>query len=166
MLETDLVSHGNSYIGHHEGQPFARATFGGQLFIENVSTQVVEQDYYSLLEWDLARDYSHVDLMGETKVSGRRAYAVRFTTRQRGIVERYYDAETFLLLRMDQMQHDPDFKNKPDATYRVESYFSEYRDYGPLKLPHTISVYLPERNLLFQIIKAKINPNISYSAFQ
>jgi len=166
VLETDLLSHGNSYVGHREGQPFGRATMGGLMFVENVSTQVVEQDYYSLLEWDLARDYSHVDLTGETKVGGQRAYAVQFTTKQGDLIVRYYDAETFLLLRMDQTQHDPDFKNKPDAVYRMESYFTEYRDYGPLKLPHVISIYLPVRNMLFQINKAKINPKIADSTFK
>lgn len=165
VLETNAISHGISWLGHRNGQPFARVNIGGLFIIEGVNTQVLEQDYYSLLEWDLTRDYTHVELAGEAKVGGRRAYVVKFTTRQGGAIVRYYDAETFLLTRLDQVLRDPDDKIHPDAAYRIESYFTEYRDYGPLKLPRVISVYQPVRNLLFQISKAKVNPKISDSMF-
>jgi hypothetical protein len=166
VLETDMLSHGISWIGHSNGRPFTRNTVGGLVTINDVNMGVIEQDYYSLLEWDLRRNYAAIEVIGQTRVGNRRAYKVQFTSKQGDPVIRYYDAETFLLLRMDQRQWDPQEQGGPHANDLIESDFTDYRDYGGLKLPHLITVNLPPRPLMFQINKAKPNAKIADSAFR
>ena len=166
VLETDMLSHGISWIGHSNGRPFTRNTVGGLVTINDVNMGVVEQDYYSLLEWDLRRNYATIDVIGQAKVGNRRAYKIQFTSKQGDPVFRYYDTETFLLLRMDQRQWDPQNQGGPHANDLIESDFTDYRDYGGLKLPQLITVNLPPRPLMFKISKAKPNAKIADSAFR
>jgi zinc protease len=114
----------------------------------------------------LRRNYAAIDVIGQAKVGNRRAYKVQFTSKQGDLVIRYYDTETFLLMRMDQRQWDPQERGGPEANDLIESDFTDYRDYGGLKLPQLITVNLPPRPLMFKINKAKPNAKITDSVFR
>jgi hypothetical protein len=166
VLSVIIISHGLSWTGHRNGEPFRRATIGGLQMIEQVDTAIVEQDLYSLLEWDFAHSYRQMEVTATTRIANRPAYVVKFMTRSGDLLVRYYDTRTFLLLRMDQTQRAQGGKDQPGSAYLRETYFSDYRDYGLLKLPHTITIRGSLTNLVFTIGKAKLNAKVSDSAFR
>lgn len=165
VLAVDMISHGLSWTGHRSGEPFRRTTIGGPVLVDGVDTAIIERDLYSVVEWDFAHGYDQMEVIGTTRVGNRSTYAIRFTVNGQDPATRYYDTETFLLLRMNQIQRVLESKTQPGSAYVMESYFSDYRDYGSLKLPRQIEVHVPMRNLLFRISKMKSNPKIADSAF-
>ena len=165
-LSVEMLGHGISWTGHRNGEPFRRTTIGGQSLISGIDTTIGEQDLYSFLEWNFSSGYSQMDLIGTTRIDGKQAYAVKFTgNQQQDPVIRYYDTETFLVLRADLIQRIRVSADDPGTSSIIETYFSNYHDYGQLKLPQIIAFHVAQRNLLFKVNKVKIDPKISDSAF-
>ncbi len=134
--------------------------------INGVSLGILEQDWRSVVESDFFRDYEKIELIGRAEVEKRWAYALRFTPRNGDPEVRFYDYETFLLVRMDQVQRFRWTKSDPEVEYAVKSYFKDYKDQDGLKLPRMIAITRSDGDLLFNVSKIQPNAKIDDSVFQ
>ncbi len=165
LLRTRIVSHGTSWIGRREGHRFRHFGPEGPGMLNGVGMEVVEQDWRSLVEWEPSREYDKVEVIGRAEVDKRPAYALRFVPKQGDPHVRFYDAETFLLVRMDQVQRFRENKNDPEVAYLVKSYFGEYSVRDGLRLPHVIAITRAEGDLLFTINTVQANAKIEDASF-
>jgi len=171
-LQFALPEQGTLSVGHREGQAFvrytpkqpaldaAKAKHTGPRMIE-----LVEQDWRSTLETDFSGNYDKIELIGRAEVNDRWAYGVRFTTKQGDQIVRFYDYESFLLVRMDQVYHYRGKNNASEVPYTVRSYFKDYKDHDGVKLPHLIVVSEVE-DLLFKVSNIQPNAKIDDSVLQ
>jgi hypothetical protein len=165
LLQIEAISHGTSWTGHRDEHLIRRTTPGGAKMINGAGMEIVEQSMASLLEWD-ARDYSKVELIGKAEVQKRLAFALRFTPKQGDPQVRYYDAENFLMVRLDQVQRYREAENLPEAAYAISSYFEDYRQFGAVKLPQRIVVNRFQADLVFELKSVKANEEIPDSVFK
>src|SRR6185312_16018705 len=77
MLQVQMISHGAVWTGHQDGKLVERSSVGGPAMINGASMNIVERDWFSLLEWDFNQAYQRIELVGLADVDGRRAYALR-----------------------------------------------------------------------------------------
>lgn len=166
MLEVNTISEGISWSGRRDQHLIRRTTARGIEMINGAGMELVEQDWRSLLEWEFSREYSKIDLVGRTQVNKRWAFAVRFTPRHGDPCVRYYDEESFLMVRMDQVQRFRMSKSQPEVAYPVESYFRDYADHGGLKLPRLIAISRDVGELQFNVTKFEPNAAIDDSIFK
>jgi hypothetical protein len=165
-LHVQWISHGDSWVGHHNGELSRRHTVEGVSMINGAGIQIVENDWLSLLETDFKERYSRIDLVGLTMVAKHMAYAVRFTPKAGDPEVRYYDRETFYMVRLDQVQRFKANKDERELAYTIESYFPEYRNVGGISLPKVILVSRDIGNLIFDNSQIKIEeiPESVFSA--
>ena len=128
--------------------------------------ETVEQDWRSLVQWDFCCAYSRIELVGIGEVDGTPAYGVRFTPRQGDSFVCFYDRETFLLVRTDQIQRFRVNNQGRERVYAVKSYFRDYRMQGNIKLPQVIAIPTSEAELIFAVGKVKLGGAVAGSAFQ
>ena len=134
--------------------------------INGAGMPLVENCLMSLLQPDTS-DYSKVELIGRAEVDNRWAYAVRFTPKQGDPDVRYYDMETYLLVRMDQVQRHRPGNGLPETANRIISYFRDYREIDGLKLPREVVMSLGlSGDLTFQIAHVKTGVQIPDSEFR
>lgn len=165
LLRVQIISHGTTWTGHRDEQRIQRSTGQNPRTLNGAGVELVEECLISLLEWDV-RDYSKVELIGKAQVQNRLAFALRFTPKKGDPQIRYYDAETFLLVRMDQVQRLPQPKGLPEGKYAVTIYFENYRQFGPLKLPEKIAISHTLDDLIFELSSAKADVEIPESVFK
>jgi hypothetical protein len=164
LLRVQVISHGTTWTGHWNEERIQRSTGQGAKVMNGAGMEIVEQCMMSLLEWDV-RDYSKVELIGKAQVQDRLALALRFTPKKGDPQVRYYDTETFLLVRMDQVQRLPQPRGLPEGLYAVTTYFQNYRQFGSLKLPGRIAVSHTMDDLIFELASVKTDEKIPESAF-
>ena len=165
VLEVQLISHGMSWTGRRDERQIRRGSVQGAQMINGVGMEIVEQSLLSLLEWDI-RGYEKIELVGRAQVDKRWAYAPRFTPRHGDQQVRYYDSETFLLVRMDQVQRFKQANNIPELGYAVTTYFRDSRQYGALKLPHQIAISRDAGDLMFELGDVKTGVEIPDTEFK
>jgi hypothetical protein len=165
LLRVQVISHGTTWTGHRNEERIQRSTGQGAKVMNGAGMEIVEQCMMSLLEWDV-RDYSKVELIGKAQVQNRLALALRFTPKKGDPQVRYYDTETFLMVRMDQVQRLPQPKGLPEGVYAVTTYLQEYRQFGSLKLPGKIAVSHNMDDLIFELDSVKADEEIPESAFR
>jgi hypothetical protein len=166
MLQITMISHGTTWTGHRGERRIERITGEGPRMINGVSTEIVERDWRSLVQWDFCCDYSRIELIGLGEADKRPAFALRFTPKSGDPFVCFYDRESFLLVRTDQIQRFRRSRNGPDNLYKVESYFRDYRAQGGVKLPRVIAIPRNEGELVFELSKVKPGEVISASVFQ
>lgn len=165
LLEVQLISHGISWTGRRDDHLIRHATVQGAEMINGVGMEMVEQSLLSLLEWDI-RDYKKIELVGRAQVDKRWAYALRFTPKHGDPHVRFYDSETFLMVRMDQVQRFKQANNIPEMAYAVTTYFRDYRQFGALKLPHQIAISRDIGDLLFELDNVQTGIEIPDTEFK
>ena len=181
-IRMQVYRFGTFWRGRHAGQPFWRGALERhdlftvnhpelmlsstwKLVGEPQDMHVVEQDLRDLLEWDFT-NYEKVELIGRAEVDQRWALALRFTPHKGDSVMRYYDSESFLLVRMDQVERLRPTKDGPETARLVKSYFSDYKESGGLKLPRVIRISRPQGESALKLSKIETNVKIDGSVFE
>jgi hypothetical protein len=103
--------------------------------------------------------YSKAELQGEDTVGGRKAYIIRLTAADGTLITRYYDIETFLLLR-EKGSHET-----PQGVMDITADFSDYRDIGGVKAPFSIRQSLAAGEIVIKISEMKNNLEIDDAKF-
>lgn len=166
MLEVQLISHGISWSGRRDQELIQRGTVEGAGMINGAGIRIVEEDWRSLLEWDFSHEYKRIELIGRAQVGRKWTYALKFTPQKGDACMRFYDEQTFLLLRMDQVQRFRTSKDQPETGDVVESYFRDYDDRGGVKLPRTIVISRLQGELQFDVANVRPNAKIDDSMFK
>lgn len=181
-IKMQVYKFGTFWRGRHAGQPFSRGALERRDLLtvnhpelmmsrtrrivgEPQDMHVLEQDLRGLLEWDFT-DYEKVELIGRAEVNHRWALGVRFTPHKGDSVMRFYDSETFLLLRMDQVERLRPTKDGPETARLVKSYFSDYKESGGLRLPGVIRISRPQAESELKLSKIEANVKIDDSVFE
>ncbi len=165
VFELQMISHGESWAGRRNDHFFRRSTVGGPAMLNGIGIWILEQSWRSLLEWEFSKDYTRIELIGLAKVNKKLTYALRFTPRNGDPQIRYFDTESFLMVRLDQVQRFRDTKTGPEMAYRLESYYSDYRDVDGITLPRTISINRAEGDFLFAATSVKTGIDVDDSVF-
>jgi hypothetical protein len=158
VFEFEVRSHGQLTIGHDDGKEFARKTAGAVRMMNGVSADAMERNLLLLVESDWGKTaYKKIELAGVSKIDGRWVYAMHFEPQAGDPQVRYFDSETFLLIRIDQAQKIKPTRDGPEYAYKVETYLSDYKTTADFSLPRKILYRCSDGDLLLEIRDIKVN---------
>lgn len=113
--------------------------------------------FNAALRW---RDlYPKAELTGEDSIGDRKVYVVRLTSAKGKPLTRYYDKETFLLLR------ETGSRDTPQGPMNIKADFSDYREVGGIKAPFVIKQSLPVGEIVLKISEMRNNVEIDDAKF-
>jgi hypothetical protein len=113
--------------------------------------------FNALLNW---RDlYPKAELAGKQAVGGSEAYVIKLTAASGKVTTRYYDAQTFLLLR------ETAIYATPQGDMVIVATFSDYRDIDGIQTPFRIRQLMPVGEILFTTTELKNNVPIDDAKF-
>lgn len=161
-----MTSHGLTLVGHNEGTPFFNRDAGAAVAINGVTAGILEEDWLALTESEFEQRYTRIELLGLATVDRQWAYALLFTPKVGDRQRRYYDSQSFLLVRMDSAQRMRTQKDGPEHAYEVEAYYSDYRDFGGIKFPERIEAKSPAGSLVLEVGRLHINHPVNDSVFR
>ena len=161
-----MISHGQTSVGHRGGQPFFTVDAGRALGINGVSVYILEANWLALTQSEFNQHYSQIALAGLAEVDGKWAYALRFKPKEGDPQVRYYDCQSFLMVRMDLAQRLREQKDGPEFAYKVEAHFSDYRDSGGIKLPRQIKATSSSGSMTLDVNDVHTNRPLDDSVFQ
>jgi hypothetical protein len=182
VVQLRIDGFGTFWAGRHGSKPISRGTpepleemmmdhpkvvmsSGTAFLAEPLNIWAIEGDLLGLLEWHF-RDDVKVELLGRTEVDGRCALALRFTPPKGYRVMRFYDCETFLLVRMDRVERVKQTRDGPQTEQIVRSYFTDYKESFGLKLPRVIRISRPQGESELKLSNIEANVKIDDSVFQ
>src|SRR6266700_6437544 len=162
--------HGYTWIGHNNGERFFRHTVKSNWAINGVTVESMEEAWLALMEWDFSHHYSQIKLVGRSDVNGKPAYALLFTPPEGDSDVRYFDATSFLLVRMDQVGRYRTKVDGPESKRKIESYYSDYQDTSGIKFPRLIVAIgnpsVPKSRAEFVVGNVKVNSTFDDSVFK
>jgi hypothetical protein len=162
--------HGYTWFGHNKGEMFLRQTVASNWAINGVTVASLDEAWVALSEWDFNKRYSQIKLVGRSDVGGKPAYALLFTPREGDPQIRYFDTETFLLVRMDQVGRFRPKKDAPETRTKIESYYSDYAETSGIRFPHLIRAIgnpsVPKDQISFAVFDLKVNNTIDDAIFK
>lgn len=104
--------------------------------------------------------YTKAELKGRQKLGDRETYVIELTPKEGKPVVRYYDVETFLLLRADMEQ--PTMQGMAI----VQTEFADYKEFEGRKLPFTIKQLIPDGELIVRVTGIQQNVEIDDAVFR
>lgn len=116
-----------------------------------------EATFHADLKW--RELYEKAELIGTQKVGDRNTYVIRLTPTVGKPVTRYFDAETFLLVRSDVVSETP------YGTLNMESYPSDYRVVDGVKIPFQLVMKAPSGEMVMKLTEVKYNVEIDDAKF-
>jgi hypothetical protein len=165
-FQLDMISHGQTSVGHNGETPFSRHVGEETRAMNGVTLLSLEQSWIALTESELGQRYARIDLLGSSKINGKCAYALQFTPKVGDAQVRYYDCQSFLMIRMDSTQRMPLQKDSPELVYKVQTDFSAYRDFGGIKFPRQINATASAGDLVLDIHEVHTNRPVNDSVFR
>ncbi len=166
VFQLFMISHGQTWAGHNRGTPFFNRTAGGALGINGVTVNILEENWLALTDSAFDQHYTRIELVGLAEIDGKWAYALRFTPKVGDPQLRYYDCQSFLMVRMDLAQRIRMQKDDPELAYKVETYYSDYRDSGGVKFPRQIKATSSDGNIVLNIHDVRTNQPIDDAVFR
>jgi len=166
VFQLFMISHGQTSVGHNGGTPFSNHDAGRTLGINGVTVNILEENWLALAESGFDQRYTRIELVGLTGIDGKWAYALQFTPKVGDPQLRYYDCQSFLMVRMDLAQRIRLQKNGPEFAYKVETYYSEYRDSGGMKFPRQIRATSSDGDVVLNIHDVRTNHPVNDSVFR
>ncbi len=113
--------------------------------------------FNAVLNW---RDlYPKVELAGKQPVGGSEAYVIKLTAASGKVTTRYYDTQTFLLLR------ETAIYDTPQGDMVIVATFSDYRDIDGIQTPFRIRQVMPVGEIIFTTTELKNNVPVDDAKF-
>jgi zinc protease len=113
--------------------------------------------FNAALKW---RDlYPKAELTGQEMLGDRKVYVIRLTTAGGKTSTRYYDAETFFLLR------ENGSRETPQGNMDIKADFSDYREVNGIKAPFLIKQSMAMGEIVLKIVEMKNNVEIDDARF-
>jgi hypothetical protein len=159
VLTMNLQGLGEFLQGFDGQIGWAQNPFQGTRELEGVELAIIKREavFNGDLKWKEL--FEKAELVGKQKVGEQDAYVVRLTPSVGKPVTRYYDAQTFLLLRTDETAEGE------MGTMTQEVYTSDYREIDGVKVPFLLKQHSSFADLVFTITEVKNNVDISDSKF-
>ena len=163
---------GTLWAGDHEGKTISRSAPEDLDLMRMDNTEIGPLNVWAILI-DLTNllkrrvpDTTKVELLGRTEVNGRCALGLSFTPPRGYRLMRFYDCETFLLVRMDWVERIRRFRDGPQIEQIVRSSFTDYKESFGLKLPRVIRISRPQGESELKLSQIEANIKIDDSAFK
>jgi len=172
VVQLTIERFGTFWVGVHGPKPINRGAPEGLDLMRMDNTEMEPLNIWAILIDSInllkkqVPDTTKVELLGRTEVDGRCALGLSFTPARGYRVMRYYDCETFLLVRMDQVEHIRRFKDGPQTEQVVQSYFTDYKESFGLKLPRLIRISRPQGESELKLSEIEMNVKIDDSVFE
>lgn len=103
--------------------------------------------------------YKKVELLGTRKVGGATTHVVRMTPVKGKPVTQYFDAKTFLLVKVDMTVESP------QGTVPTETFLSDYRTVNGVKFPFTLRQRVASMEVSMKVTEVKNNVPMKDSIF-
>jgi hypothetical protein len=162
VLHLFMISHGQTLVGHDGGTRFSA---GRTIGINGVTINILEENWLALTDSGFDRRYTRIELVGLAEVDGKWTYALQFAPRVGDPQLRYYDYQSFLMTRMDLAQRIRRQKDGPEFAYQVETYYSDYQDFGGTKFPKQIRASSSDGDMVLDVHDIRTNHPINDSVF-
>jgi len=144
----------------YDGQVgWSQNPFQGTRELQGVELAILKREATFNAELKWRELYEKVELVGREKVGEQEAYVVRLTASQGKPVTCYYDTQTFLLLRQDEVVEGE------MGTITGETYYSDYREVDGVKVPFHLKQKAPFGEEVITITEVKNNVEISDAKF-
>lgn len=163
---------GTLWLGNHEREAISRSwperldlMRADNTEMEPLNISVILVDLTNLLKRQVS-DKIKVELVGRTEVDGRCALGLSFTPPRGYRSMRFYDCETFLLVRLDWVERIRRFKDGPETEQVVRSYFTDYKESFGLQLPRVIRISRPQGESELKLSTIETNVKIDDSVFR
>jgi hypothetical protein len=166
VFQLFMTSHGRTSAGHNEGTPFSHHDAGRVLGINGVTPNILEENWLALTDSGFDQHYTRIELVGLAEVGDKWAYALQFTPKVGDPQLRYYDSQSFLMVRMDLAQRIRVQKGDPELAYKVETYYSDYRDFEGIKFPSQIRATSSDGDIVLNVHDVRTNHPVNDSVFR
>jgi hypothetical protein len=155
----NLAGMGEIRAGYDGKVAWSKDPFSGLRTLDGIelANQRREATFNGPLHWKEL--YKSAEVIGIKKVEDRNTYAVRLIPAEGKPITQYYDAQTFLLVRQDQVQEGP------SGTIPVEVTMSDYRIVNGLKQPFMMRQKMGPATLVFKATEIKPNVSVDPSLF-
>ena len=163
VFQLFMISHGRTSVGHDGGTPFSA---GRTIGINGVTINILEENWLALTDSGFDQRYTRIELAGLAEVAGKWTYALQFTPKAGDPQRRYYDCQSFLMVRMDLAQRLRMQKDGSEFAYKVETYYSDYRDFGGIKFPRQIRASSSNGDMVLDVHDIRTNHPINDSVFR
>jgi hypothetical protein len=160
LTRTEVEGFGEVKQGFDGEVAWADNPMQGYVELSGDALAVIRREAVFLGDLKWRELYARAELKGKQKLGEREVYVVQLTPREGKPITRYYDAESFLLVRADAEQ--PTMQGMTV----VETRFSDYRDVGGRKLPFTITQLIPDGELIVRITEVQENVEIPDALFR
>ena len=165
VFQLFMISHGQTSVGHNEGTLFFNHDAGRTLGLNGVTVNILEENWLALTELNFDQRYTRIELVGLDRVDGKWAYALQFRPKVGDPQLRYYDSQSFLMVRMDLAQRIRMQKDGPEFAYKVETYYYDYRDSGGIKFPRQIRASSSDGDVVLDIHDVRTNHPVNDAVF-
>jgi hypothetical protein len=113
--------------------------------------------FNAAIKW--REQFPKAEVTGKETVGDRKAWVVRLTPATGKPILRYFDTETFLMLR------ETGNRDTPQGPMDVRADFSDYRDVGGVKAPFLIRQNLPMGEIVLRVSEIENNVEIEDARF-
>ena len=159
-MKQSIKGIGDSSSGFDGKVGWSKDPFSGQRVLAGSELAALKaQASLSLRPAQWKSVYSKAEVLGSVKVAGEPAFKVRLTPKVGNLETQYFDAKTGLQVRSDQTVETPNGK------IAVESYFSDYRTVGGIKMAFKIRQLAGPTEAIIQLTDVKVNAPVEDSAF-
>lgn len=139
--------------GKKSGMQGTSDVTGDELAELKVEAKLVPETYYSEAGYTLK-------LTKMAMVNGKKAYVMEVTSPSGSLSTEYYDSESGLKLRSEQVEVGP------QGSAVVSTTFDSYQEVGGIKLPYDTSVLAGPQKIKLSVTDVAINKGIKDSEFQ
>jgi hypothetical protein len=150
---------GDSQFGYDGSVAWAKDKISGLRKLTGLEkTTFVRQALASSANWQTY--FKTAKVAGRVKVDSHQTYAVKLVSKDGQTITEYFDCKSFMLLRTDDVQISP------QGTFKVQSYFSDYRDVAGVKVPYVTTLKTPLGDMVATVTSAKANVPVDDSKFR
>jgi zinc protease len=116
-----------------------------------------EADLHGELKYK--QTYPKMEVKGKEKVGDKEAYLIEATPATGSPVKLYFDAQTWMLIRRDEMA------DTPQGKFPITSNFEDFREVDGVKIFFTLRQELPQAAIVVKITEVKHNVPIDDAKF-
>ena len=160
LIVTSIPGFGDVRQGFDGQAAWAENPMQGAIELQGEALAIVRRDSTFNADLNWRELYQKAELKGKQKLGDREAWVVELTPKDTPQpVIRYYDAENFLLQRIDVVQPGP------TGLIPVQVVLSDYREQEGMKVPFRVTQTMSEGEVVIKIAEVKYNVEIDDAKF-
>ncbi len=159
LFEIEFPGMGTILKGTDGDITWEENAMSGPRIIEGVEREQFLREADPLADLTPDKYFKSIENLGIKKIADRDCYEVKFTSKSDNIETRYYDAESFLLAQVEQVQETP------MGQVNVTSTPSDYRDVDGMKVPFEVEISMMNQKQSLRFESVKFNADVPEGTF-